>query len=109
MSGSRSRRGHLRGAVVGYGFIASRGHLPAYLERAKRQGDVEITAAADVCPARRERAQRELPGVRLYSSYQALLRAEADDLDFVDICTPPSAHLDIAQAALERGLHVLCE
>jgi predicted dehydrogenase len=95
--------------VVGYGFIASRGHLPAYSERAKRQRDVEITAIADVCSARRERARHDLPGVRLYSSYQALLRAEADKLDFVDICTPPSAHLEIAEAALDRGLHVLCE
>jgi predicted dehydrogenase len=32
-----------------------------------------------------------------------------DDLDFVDICTPPSSHAGLIGRALERGLHVLCE
>jgi predicted dehydrogenase len=35
-----------------------------------------------------------------------LVRSE---LDAVDICTPPVAHLDAALLAMERGLHVLCE
>ena len=30
-------------------------------------------------------------------------------LDFVDICTPPSSHAPLIEAALTRGLHVLCE
>ena len=30
-------------------------------------------------------------------------------LDFVDIATPPSEHAEVAHAALDRGLHVLCE
>jgi predicted dehydrogenase len=38
-----------------------------------------------------------------------LLEAEAANLDFVDIATPPAAHATVARAALERGLHVLCE
>jgi predicted dehydrogenase len=104
-----SPRERLRGAVVGYGFISSRGHLPAYLQRAKRQRDVEIVAVADICPARRELARKALPGVRTYPDHRSLLDAEAPGLDFVDICTPPCDHAEIARAALERGLHVLCE
>lgn len=99
----------LKGAVIGYGFISSKGHLPAYLERAKKQGDVQIVAIADICEGRRHQAQEALPGVRVYSDYQALLNAEAGNLDFVDISTPPCDHAEIAHAALGRGLHVLCE
>lgn len=99
----------LRGAVIGYGFISGKGHIPAYLERARNQVDVEIVAVADICEARRARAQESLPKARIYSSYEALLAAEAANLDFVDISTPPCDHAKIAHAALDRGLHVLCE
>ncbi len=98
-----------RGALIGYGFIAENGHLPVYLERARRPGDFQISAIADVTPARRESAQRAAPDARIYESYRDLLQAEASQLDFVDITTPPSCHAEIARAALDRGLHVLCE
>ncbi len=98
-----------RGAVIGYGFIAGNGHMPAYLERARSQKDVEIIAVADICEARRARAQEALPHARVYSDYRALLSAEASQLDFVDIATPPCDHAEIAHAAFDQGLHVLCE
>ncbi len=99
----------LRGAVIGYGFISGKGHIPAYLERAKSQGDVEIVAVADICESRRAFAQEALPKARIYSDFQALLKAEAGNLDFVDISTPPVDHAKIAHAAFDKGLHVLCE
>jgi predicted dehydrogenase len=99
----------LRGAVIGYGFISGGGHIPAYLARAKQQNDVEIIAVADICEARRTQAQKALPNARIYLDYETLLQAEAENLDFVDISTPPCDHAKIAHAALERGLHVLCE
>lgn len=99
----------LRGAVIGYGFIAGKGHVPAYVERARKQHDVEIVAVADICAPRREAVPATLPGARVYESAEALLAAEAGTLDFVDIATPPSDHAHIAHAALNAGLHVLCE
>lgn len=99
----------LRGAVIGYGFISSQGHVPAYLERARTVGDVEIVAVADVCEARREKAKVALPDAKIYADAKALLDAEWRHLDFVDICTPPCDHATIAHMALDRGLHVLCE
>jgi predicted dehydrogenase len=104
-----SSSGALRGAVIGYGFISGKGHVPAYLERARTRGDVEIVAVADICGTRREKVQAELPGARVYPSADALLAAEAGRLDFVDISTPPCDHAAIAHRALEAGLHVLCE
>jgi predicted dehydrogenase len=99
---SRRRR---RGALVGFGFIAEKGHLPAYLH----SDELEIVAVADICAARREAAARAIPGARIYESHEGLLTRESRDLDFIDITTPPYAHDAIAQAALECGLHVMCE
>ncbi|MBC7692677.1 MAG: Gfo/Idh/MocA family oxidoreductase [Methylotenera sp.] len=99
----------LRGAVIGYGFISGKGHIPAYLERAKTQGDVEIIAIADICEMRRNQAQEALPHARIYSDYKVLLEKESSSLDFVDISTPPCDHAAIAHAAFDKGLHVLCE
>jgi predicted dehydrogenase len=103
---SRSTTGRrLRGALIGYGFIGAKGHVPAYLKR----HDVEIVAVADICAARRALVPALLPGAALYESAEALLAAERDRLDFLDIATPPCDHAAIAHQALDLGLHVLCE
>jgi predicted dehydrogenase len=95
--------------VIGYGFISGKGHIPSYLDRAQKSGDVQIVAIADICEARRAQARKALPEARLYDDYQSLLKAESAHLDFVDISTPPCDHAQIAHAALDAGLHVLCE
>ncbi|MBC7386676.1 MAG: Gfo/Idh/MocA family oxidoreductase [Cryobacterium sp.] len=103
----------LRGAVIGYGFISGKGHIPAYLARAKAASadhvSVEIVAVADICEARRAEASKAIPGVRVYADYETLIAKEKANLDFVDISTPPCDHAKIAHAAFEAGLHVLCE
>ncbi len=96
----------LQGALVGFGFIAEKGHVPAYLSAPEA---FEIIAVADVCAARRERARAVLPNARIYPDTKTLLQAEARRLDFVDIATPPCDHAAIAHAAFELGLHVFCE
>jgi predicted dehydrogenase len=93
----------LKGAIVGFGFISGKGHYPAYQKR----DDVEIVAIADLCEARREVARKVAPGARLYPDWRELLKAEK--LDFIDISTPPAHHAEIALAAAEAGVHVLCE
>lgn len=93
-----------RGALIGFGFIAEKGHLPAYLSRR----DLSIVAVADICGPRRELARRLLPEARIYPDAPSLLAGERA-LDFIDIATPPKDHAPIACTALERGLHVLCE
>jgi predicted dehydrogenase len=75
----------------------------------KDKGDVEIVAVADVCEQRRQAVPQALPAARVYPSFEALLAAEGDSLDFIDVCTPPSEHAAVARAGIERGLHVLCE
>ena len=93
------------GAIVGFGFIAENGHLPAYRQR----NELQIVAVADVCAERRAAAARALPDARIYEDHRTLLAAEGSKLDFIDVTAPPYAHATIARAALQRGLHVLCE
>jgi predicted dehydrogenase len=92
--------------LIGFGFIAEKGHVPAYLSAPNA---FEIVAVADVCAARRDKVRKILPHARVYADTKTLLAAEARQLDFVDIATPPCDHAAIAHAAFEHGLHVLCE
>ncbi|MGH7276449.1 MAG: Gfo/Idh/MocA family protein [Candidatus Rokuibacteriota bacterium] len=93
----------LRGALIGVGNVAVHGHVPGW----RRRRDVAIVAATDTRPAQRAVLAAHLPGCRWHDSPAALLAEPG--LDFVDICTPPSSHAPLIRAALERGLHVLCE
>ena len=92
-----------RGALLGLGNVAVHGHLPGWLARR----DCEIVAATDASPARQAECRERLPAARWHDSVATLLADER--LDFVDICTPPSSHAALIEAALARGLHVLCE
>jgi predicted dehydrogenase len=94
----------LRGALVGFGSIAERGHAPAYASKAL---PLHIVAVAEPCGARHAAIRARLPEARIYPDFERLLAREA--LDFVDVCTPPSGHMNIALAAFARGLHILCE
>jgi predicted dehydrogenase len=97
----------LRGAVIGYGFIAERGHLPAYAMPGAAR--FEIVAVADTCAARRAKAAQSNPGVRVYDNADELFAHERGLIDFVDVCAPPSEHARLARMALRQGAHVLCE
>ena len=96
----------MKGAIVGFGVIASTGHTPAYLQMQQHS----IVAVADPVKARRQAARQMIPGVATYASHDELLADHQRlGLDFVDIATPPCFHLEITLAAARRGLHVLCE
>jgi predicted dehydrogenase len=94
----------LRGAFIGFGNVAANGHLPGW----QANPEVEIVAATDGTPARREVLQTACPKARWFESADALLAA-GTQLDFVDICTPPGSHEALIRLALDAGLHVLCE
>ena len=55
----------LRGALIGYGFIAGKGHAPVYAERSVGAADFEIVAIVDSNEARRAAARRDFPNVRI--------------------------------------------
>jgi len=69
----------------------------------------EITMAAICDPhdASREQAARDFPNAGIFADYAAML--DAGKIDAVMIETPPAEHVPQAVAALQRGIHVLCD
>jgi predicted dehydrogenase len=93
----------LRGAFIGFGNVAAKGHLPGW----QSCSDVRIVGASDVLSTRRDAFLEACPEGRWYDSVADLLSGEV--LDFVDICAPPSSHAALIKQALQANLHVLCE
>lgn len=94
--------GTLKVGVIGCGSIARHRHLPEY---AFNQ-NVELVA---VCDSNEERANQaaEKYGVKAYTSYEELL--QSGEVEAVSVCTPNYLHAPISIAALNAGVHVLCE
>jgi D-apiose dehydrogenase len=86
-----------KGGLIGCGFF-SQHHQAAW----SRIPNAEIVAACDLSL---ERARAAAP--RAYSSVQEMLAKE--DLDFVDIATRSTTHLELICLAAERGLAIICQ
>lgn len=97
----------LRGALLGAGNIALRGHAPQWTSDEVVAREAEIVAVADLSPANLEKAAPLFGPARLYAKAEELLDRES--LDFCDICTPPFTRRTLVEAAAARGVHVLCE
>jgi predicted dehydrogenase len=97
----------LRGALLGAGNIALRGHAPQWAGDTLLRREIEIVAVADLAHSNRQAARSFLPTARLYDSAEELLDRER--LDFCDICTPPFTHRRLIEQAARRGRHILCE
>lgn len=92
----------LRGALIGCGY-ASRFQLEAW----KHIPAVEIVAVAsrNARKARHRADEFDIPS--MYTDYVQML--DKEDLDFVDIATPPIVHLEMVKEAAQRKLHILCQ
>ncbi|GIV15915.1 MAG: 1-carboxy-3-chloro-3,4-dihydroxycyclo hexa-1,5-diene dehydrogenase [Armatimonadota bacterium] len=66
-------------------------------QQAEERGDKETAA----------RLKQDLKEVKRYQDVQTMLKET--QLDLVDICTQPNLHAPMAIAALEAGVHVMCE
>ena len=69
--------------------------------------ELEITAAADRRESRRRWAEEHLPSVRVFAEGEELIASGA--CDAVLIAVPHYQHPGLAIAAMEHGLHVMCE
>ncbi|MBM3227054.1 MAG: Gfo/Idh/MocA family oxidoreductase [Candidatus Tectomicrobia bacterium] len=92
-----------KGAILGCGAVACQAHVPAW----QTTSTFRIVAAVDPVPAHRAQLQSLLPTVRCYEDLATMLTHE--QLDFLDICTPPVLHEEGILQACAHGLHVLCE
>lgn len=91
-------------AIVGTGGIAN---LHAESLRDHLAGRIELVAAVDPDTERLEGFKAEFGVERGYASIEELLAAE--ELDLVDLCTPPGLHAAGAVAALAAGVGAICE
>lgn len=94
----------LRVGIVGCGLIAQAKHIPGF----RRLRSKTILQA--VCDRNRDLAGETahkygIPGA--YTELSDMLSAQ--DLDIIDICTPPQTHAPLAVEALQHGCHVLME
>jgi 2-alkyl-3-oxoalkanoate reductase len=94
----------LKIGVVGCGFVASAWHIPGFM-RLKKTASVQAVCDINAQLASSVANQFNLP--KTYSNFSEMLKAE--DLDIVDICTPPQAHTSLAIEAMESGCNVLIE
>jgi predicted dehydrogenase len=93
----------IRIGIIGAGGIVSSVHIPGL----RRMPQCEIVAVANRSLESSQRVAAEFSIPRAYADWEQLL---ADDsLDAVLIGTWPYMHRSITLAALDRGLHVLCQ
>lgn len=102
-----------RWAMIGGG----RGSQIGYIHRsaARRDGMFELVAGAfDIDPemAREFGTHIGIAPQRCYADYRQMFEQEAlreDPIEVVSIATPNKFHYQMCKAALEAGLHVVCE
>jgi UDP-N-acetylglucosamine 3-dehydrogenase len=94
----------LRVGVIGCGFVASKWHIPSFMLLKKRLADLVV---CDLNPALSTSVAKQFSLSTSYSSVSEMLKNE--NLDIVDICTPPHTHASLAIEAMESGCHVLLE
>lgn len=92
----------LRGILVGTGGVARQAHLPAFLEGKGIAERLRVVGTVDPFAP-----EGPLTGVPHFSDLDDAHRLAP--IDFIDICTPPATHLELAIRGLEAGYHVLCE
>jgi predicted dehydrogenase len=90
-------------AIVGCGI--GRSHIvEGYLPNADKY---KVVALCDLNQERLDKIADEFGIERRIVNFDDLLTM--DDIDVIDVCTPPGAHLPMILAALKAGKHVICE
>src|SRR5690606_2781655 len=90
-------------AVVGCGI--GRSHIvEGYLPNADK---FKVLALCDLDPERLQKIGDEFGVERRVTNYDDLLAM--DDIDVIDVCTPPGVHYSMVMSALKAGKHVVCE
>ena len=94
----------IRIAIVGTGGIAHT-HMKAYQALADR---CKVIALVDIIPGKARRFMEEFGlSCDTLESHEEILSRQ--DIDLVDVCTPPFVHAPISINALRSGKNVVCE
>ncbi len=94
----------IRVAIVGTGNIAH-AHMEAYLTLKDR---CRVVALVDIIPGKAKRFMEEFGlSCDTYEDHAEILPRQ--DIDLVDVCTPPYVHAQISINAMRSGKNVVCE
>ncbi|WP_122861195.1 Gfo/Idh/MocA family protein [Pseudomonas viridiflava] len=113
INGSKGISRPVRWAMVGGGANSQIGYI--HRSAALRDQNFALIAGAFDIDPERGRAFGEQLGVdpeRCYPDYLQLIEQEArrpDGIEAISVATPNGTHFSITKAALEAGLHVVCE
>ena len=91
-----------RGALIGCGYISQQ-QLRAW----QAVDGADIVAVCDLNEVKARALAAEFGISAVYQDYKKML--DEVKVDFVDIATRPSTHLELVTEAAERGLQVLCQ
>ena len=114
LNGEKSITRPLRWAMVGGGRLSQVGYKHRSGALRDNTAYQLVACAFDIDAARGRDFGINLgvPSERCYDNYQQLLTEEAkriDGIEVVTIATPNGTHYEIARAALNAGIHVICE
>jgi len=114
LNGEKSIPRPLRWAMIGGGRLSQVGYKHRSGALRDNTAFHLVACAFDIDAARGREfgVNLGLPAERCYDNYQQLLEEEAkreDGIEVVTIATPNGTHFEIARAALNAGVHVICE
>ncbi len=91
-------------AIIGTGNISNL-HIPAWLLFPER---VRIAALVDIIPGKAQKVKEKYGlDCDVYLDHHDVLNR--DDIDIIDVCTPPYVHAEISINAMKAGRNVVCE
>jgi len=102
----KGKRGKVRYAVVGLGYIAQIAILPAFSHARENS---ELTALVSSDPKKLKQLSRKYGVERTYSYEQFGDCLKSGEVDAVYIALPNSMHRAYTDAAAQAGIHILCE
>lgn len=91
----------MKSAIIGCGRIA-----PIHARAMSQLDGVTLTACTDIDPQKAAAFGAEF-NLQSFTDYQQMLAVAAPDV--VHICTPHHLHVQMAEEALNRGIHVMLE
>ena len=89
-------------ALIGCGHMGE-----AHIQNIYYKSNVRVEYVCDLNAERAAEFQRKYGAARITGDYMECVRSP--EVDIVIICTYPSTHLEILEACLTHGKHVLCE
>jgi predicted dehydrogenase len=89
-----------RVGIIGVGFIGT-----VHIEQLRRLPNVDVAALVETNDPQGKAQALAIP--KCYSNYKEMI--DRENLDCVHICTANNTHFEIADYAMDRGLHVVCE